>query len=118
MENSIKESLKMLSTHLGKYREYLIFFWNFQLTFIYRLRFFPKKVDLQAIHKYYDTDQDGTISYNEFLNALCDDKLSERKQKMFVKLWACLDKDCVGQCKGTDILDMIKDESKGMVLLE
>jgi len=37
---------------------------------------------------------------------------------MYEKLWACLDKDSVGQCKGTDILDMLKDEAMGMKLLE
>jgi len=37
---------------------------------------------------------------------------------MYEKLWASLDKDCVGQCKGTDILDMLKDETTGIKLLE
>ena len=32
--------------------------------------FFPKKVDLQALHKYYDLDRDGQISYSEFLQAM------------------------------------------------
>lgn len=32
--------------------------------------FFPKKVDLQALLKYYDLDKDGQISYSEFLQAM------------------------------------------------
>ena len=35
-------------------------------------RLFPKMVDLKAVHKYYDVDGDGTICYNEFVNALAD----------------------------------------------
>jgi len=33
---------------------------------------FPKMVDLKALHKFYDVDGDGTISYNEFIKALAD----------------------------------------------
>ncbi len=32
--------------------------------------FFPKKVDLQALLKYYDLDKDSQISYSEFLQAM------------------------------------------------
>ena len=35
---------------------------------IYRL--FPKIVDIQALMKYYDTDHDGNITYEEFLRGL------------------------------------------------
>lgn len=33
-------------------------------------RLFPKKVELQALMKYYDINGDGSISYEEFLNGL------------------------------------------------
>jgi Ca2+-binding EF-hand superfamily protein len=42
---------------------------------------FPKKVELQALMKYYDINGDGQISYDEFLNGLKDD-LSERRLNM------------------------------------
>lgn len=32
--------------------------------------FFPKFVDLQAIHKYYDLDGDGYVNFEEFLQGL------------------------------------------------
>lgn len=35
-------------------------------------RLFPKKVDIQALMKYYDVDGDGSITYEEFLNGLRD----------------------------------------------
>jgi hypothetical protein len=35
-----------------------------------RFRLFPKKVELQALMKYYDVDGDGNISYDEFLRGL------------------------------------------------
>lgn len=38
------------------------------LNFYFRL--FPKKFDLQALMRYYDTDQDGNISYEEFIRGL------------------------------------------------
>ena len=33
-------------------------------------RLFPKKVELQALLKYYDVDGDGNVSYEEFLRGL------------------------------------------------
>ena len=33
-------------------------------------RLFPKKVELQALVKYYDMDGDGNITYEEFLRGL------------------------------------------------
>jgi len=33
-------------------------------------RFFPKKVELQALMKYYDFNQDGGVSYEEFVTGL------------------------------------------------
>lgn len=35
-----------------------------------RVRLFPKKVELQALMKYYDMDGDGNITYNEFIRGL------------------------------------------------
>lgn len=51
-------------------------------------------MDLKALHKYYDNDQDGNISYNEFVNQLSDTKLSKRKSEIVEKLWAALDNSC------------------------
>jgi len=31
---------------------------------------FPKKVELQALIKYYDVDGDGSVSYEEFIRGL------------------------------------------------
>lgn len=33
-------------------------------------RLFPKKVELQALMKYYDVDHDGSVSYEEFISGL------------------------------------------------
>ena len=33
-------------------------------------RIFPKKVELQALVKYYDVDGDGNICYEEFIRGL------------------------------------------------
>jgi Ca2+-binding EF-hand superfamily protein len=68
---------------------------------------FPKKTDLQALHKYYDIDGDGNICYEEFLRGLrynkniylitlCRDNLTERKKKMVDKAFRSLDKDGSG----------------------
>ncbi len=46
--------------HLGIIKIYLIT--------VYSL--FPKKVELQALMKYYDIDNDGNISYEEFIRGL------------------------------------------------
>ena len=56
---------------------------------------FPKKVDLQALMKYYDLNQDGNITYEEFLNGLRDE-LTERRKAMVDKAWAIMDKDGSG----------------------
>ena len=41
---------------------------------------------MKALYNYYDTDNDGTISYNEFANALVTE-LSERANNMVEKAW-------------------------------
>jgi len=51
---------------------------------------FPKKVELQALMKYYDTNQDGTISYTEFTNGLRDE-LPPRRSNIINKAFATLD---------------------------
>ena len=49
---------------------------------LYRL--FPKKVELQALMRYYDIDGDGNVSYEEFINGL-KEPLSERRLAMVKK---------------------------------
>lgn len=56
---------------------------------------FPKKVELQALMKFYDVDGDGNISYDEFLSGLREE-LSERRVNMVKKAFAMLDKDGSG----------------------
>jgi len=56
---------------------------------------FPKKVELQALMKYYDINGDGSITYEEFLNGLRDD-LTERRRNMVLKAFAMMDKDGSG----------------------
>ena len=45
---------------------------------------FPKKVELQALMKFYDVDGDGNVTYDEFLSGLRDE-LSERRLAMVRK---------------------------------
>lgn len=63
---------------------------------------FPKKVELQALMKYYDVNGDGQISYDEFLNGLKDD-LSERRLNMVKKAFARLDLNNSGAITIEDI---------------
>lgn len=63
---------------------------------------FPKKVELQALVKFYDVDQDGNISYDEFLSGLRDE-LSERRVNMVRKAFQMLDKDGSGKVTVSDI---------------
>ena len=63
---------------------------------------FPKKVEIQALMKYYDIDQDGNISYDEFLSGL-KDELTERRVNMVKKAFAMLDKDQSGVITISDI---------------
>lgn len=74
----------------GKSSYFLIFIY----LFFYRL--FPKKVDLQALMKYYDIDGDGSISYNEFIRGLRE-PLNERRQKIVDKVYGLLDLDGGGK---------------------
>merc|ERR1712183_221645 len=52
---------------------------------------FPKKVELQALMKYYDINGDGSVGYEEFLNGLRDD-LTPRRKNMVLKAFAMMDK--------------------------
>mmetsp|Transcript_29256 Transcript_29256/g.21780 ORF Transcript_29256/g.21780 Transcript_29256/m.21780 type:complete len:80 (+) Transcript_29256:58-297(+) len=56
---------------------------------------FPKKVELQALMKYYDIDGDGNVSYEEFLRGLREE-LTERRRVMVQKAFGILDRDGSG----------------------
>jgi len=56
---------------------------------------FPKKVELQALIKFYDVDGDGNITYDEFLSGLREE-LSDRRMTMVKKAFMMLDKDGSG----------------------
>lgn len=63
---------------------------------------FPKKVELQALMKYYDVNGDCQISYDEFLNGLKDD-LSARRLNMVQKAFSRLDINNSGSLTVHDI---------------
>jgi Ca2+-binding EF-hand superfamily protein len=46
--------------------------------------------------KFYDIDNDGNVSYEEFLRGLRDE-LTERRKKMVAKAFSIMDKDGSGQ---------------------
>lgn len=77
---------------------------------------FPKKVELQALMKYYDINGDGSISFDEFLNGL-KDELSERRLNMVKKAFARLDRDNSGQLQVNDLVG-IYDVSQNPDFLE
>ena len=66
---------------------------------------FPKKVELQALMKFYDVDGDGSISYEEFLSGLRDD-LSERRSAMVEKAFRIMDRDNSGAITVSDVAHM------------
>lgn len=66
---------------------------------------FPKKVELQALLKYYDMDGDGNINYEEFLRGLRDD-LTPRRAAMVEKAFNILDTNGSGQINFQDVSDM------------
>jgi len=45
---------------------------------------FPKKVEIQALMKYYDLNKDGNISFDEFINGL-KEELTPRRKNMVLK---------------------------------
>ena len=63
---------------------------------------FPKKVELQALFRYYDLNGDGCVSYEEFLNGLRDE-LNQRRKNMVLKAFAMMDKDGSGVITVQDI---------------
>lgn len=63
---------------------------------------FPKKVELQALMKFYDIDGDGNISYEEFLSGMREE-LTERRVAMVKKAFKMLDKDSSGKITVSDI---------------
>jgi Ca2+-binding EF-hand superfamily protein len=63
---------------------------------------FPSKVELQALMKFYDVDNDGNITYEEFLRGLREE-LTERRQYMVGKAFALMDKDGSGQITVEDV---------------
>jgi Ca2+-binding EF-hand superfamily protein len=56
---------------------------------------FPKKVELQQLLKYYDTNGDGSISYDEFLAGIRD-SLSSRKSVIVERAFRAFDPDNTG----------------------
>lgn len=64
------------------------------------------------MHAYYDVDGDGLIAYEEFVSALSDGKLSQRKTALLEKLWSQLDSEGAGKCKGSDVVANLKDGEK------
>ncbi len=69
------------------------------------IRFFPKKVELQALMKYYDVDGDGHVSYEEFLRGLRDE-MTPRRAKMVQKIFARLDRDGSGKIDINDVINI------------
>jgi len=66
---------------------------------------FPKKVEIQALMKFYDVDGDGNVSYEEFLRGLREE-LSERRLNMVKKAFAMLDKDGSGKITVSDVINI------------
>lgn len=77
MANLTFKNSKKLSLVTGKLISFpnLIF-----VTCIFSL--FPSVNDLKQLHKFYDADCDGQVSYKEFVGALGEVKASERVQKL------------------------------------
>lgn len=92
--NLTPTSSNKLSQLSGKFQNYYHKNYRFSYYLFYRL--FPKKVELQALMKYYDIDGDGNISYEEFIRGLRDE-LTERRRKMVEKAFNMLDRDGSGQ---------------------
>jgi len=56
---------------------------------------FPKKVELQALMRFYDVDGDGNIGYEEFISGLRDE-LTPRRMTMVNKAFQMMDTDGTG----------------------
>lgn len=77
---------------------------------------FPKKVELQAMMKYYDINGDGSVGYEEFLNGLRDD-LTPRRKNMVLKAFSMMDKSGEGIITVSDICQ-IYDVSRNPDFIE
>jgi Ca2+-binding EF-hand superfamily protein len=77
---------------------------------------FPKKVEVQAILKFYDVNGDGSIGYEEFLSGLRD-PLTERRLAMVKKAFGILDRNGSGNINCAEIAN-IYDVSKNPEFLE
>merc|ERR1740130_2012040 len=77
---------------------------------------FPKKVELQALFKYYDFNGDGSVGYEEFLNGLRDE-LTQRRQNIVLKAFAMMDKSGTGTITTSDIMN-IYDVSRNPDFIE
>lgn len=77
---------------------------------------FPKKVELQALMKYYDIDGNGSISFDEFISGM-KDELSPRRLNMVKKAFSRLDRDQSGKIQKNDLIG-IYDVSQNPDFLE
>lgn len=79
---------------------------------------FPKQVDLKQLHKFYDVDGDGSVSYWEFVNGLTDKLLSTRKQKICNASWKRVSgKGPEGSVTGNEICAALRNPAQGELLL-
>ena len=65
-------------------------------------RLFFKKVEFQALVKYYDVNGDGQVSLEEFLRGLRDE-LTPRRENMVWRAFNLMDRDGSGQIEAKDI---------------
>ena len=66
---------------------------------------FFKKVELQALIKYYDVDGDGQINLEEFLRGLRD-QLTERRENMVWRAFSLMDRDGSGKIEAADVYNL------------
>lgn len=72
-------------------------------------------MELQALHKYYDTDGDGNVSYDEFIRGLRE-PLNERKKKAVESVFKCLDSKNSGVVTVKDVIENFNVEGNKEVL--
>lgn len=63
---------------------------------------FPKKVEVQALLKYYDIDGDGNICYEEFIRGLRE-PMNDRRKNLIDKVFCMMDRDGSGKINVADI---------------